>query len=328
VSDGAIEPASKTHREPSSRTPPADVRRLLREEVAFGCPVRDCGSPYLTWHHFDPPWSVREHHDPAGMVALCLDHHKEADVGTFTAEQLRELKTSPYLARVDELPHGRFNWRRDQLVMLAGGNWYVGCSVLLSAHGTDLIWLTKDEAGNEALNLDLHDAKGRLLLQMRTNDWLVHAPFADLQCPPARNSLLLKARAEGVRLAVKFSRATTGDIRDLVGRLTERGTRVMLRSLKARHQDTISSGAAPAWWIENERRMMDEIGNRADERAAEMFEFLREHLHGDEITLCRLSGRFVYPVDARLQEDKTVLPGNNVLMGNMIIVVGIGVSLG
>jgi hypothetical protein len=312
---------------PSSRTPPADVRRLLREEVAFGCPVDDCGSPYLTWHHFDPPWNVRPHHDAAGIVALCLDHHKEADVGTFTEEQLRALKTDPYLARVDVLPRGRFNWRRNQLVMLAGGSWYVGCSVLLSAHGSDVIWLTEDEAGNETLNLDLHDASGSLLFQMRANDWLVHAPFSDLQCPPARNSLLLRARGQGVRLAVKFSRATPGELQRLVVRLSERGTRVVVRSLEERHHEAISSGMAPAWWIENERQMIDDIRNRAQERAAEMFEFLREHIEGDDIALCRISGRFVYPAEVWLQEDKTVLPGNNVLMGNMMIGAGVGVSL-
>lgn len=26
---------------------------ILRREVGFGCPV--CRSPFLTWHHFDPP---------------------------------------------------------------------------------------------------------------------------------------------------------------------------------------------------------------------------------------------------------------------------------
>jgi hypothetical protein len=76
------------------RNPPAGIRRQLAREVGFGCPVSRCGSPYLTWHHFDPPWAVRKHHDPAGMVALCRDHHPEADAGGFTVDQLREFKRS------------------------------------------------------------------------------------------------------------------------------------------------------------------------------------------------------------------------------------------
>jgi hypothetical protein len=37
------------------RRPYAHVVRQLRQEVGFRCPVDDCGNPYLTWHHFDPP---------------------------------------------------------------------------------------------------------------------------------------------------------------------------------------------------------------------------------------------------------------------------------
>src|SRR5215211_7582447 len=76
-----------------NRTPPIEVRRELRREVGFGCPVDGCGSPYLTWHHFDPPWKERQHHDVVGMVALCREHHDKADVGAFTRQQLRQLKT-------------------------------------------------------------------------------------------------------------------------------------------------------------------------------------------------------------------------------------------
>jgi hypothetical protein len=101
--------------------PPAAIRRTLRQEVLFGCPVESCGSPYLTWHHFDPPWREREHHDPAGMVAMCLQHHKEADVNAFSDEQLRKMKTDPYLRRSGSPPEGTFHWRREQLVVRAGG---------------------------------------------------------------------------------------------------------------------------------------------------------------------------------------------------------------
>ena len=44
--------------------------RTLRREVGFGCPV--CRSPFLTWHHFDPPYHVEEHWRHEGMIALCL----------------------------------------------------------------------------------------------------------------------------------------------------------------------------------------------------------------------------------------------------------------
>ena len=54
-----------------NRTPPKKVIQTLRQEVGFGCPVPNCGNPYLEWHHFDPPWSIENHHRPEGMIALC-----------------------------------------------------------------------------------------------------------------------------------------------------------------------------------------------------------------------------------------------------------------
>ena len=75
-----------------SRTPPANVLERLRREVNFGCPVEDCGVPYLSWHHFDPPWREKKHHNPDGMIALCAKDASLADAPRWTKEQLREMK--------------------------------------------------------------------------------------------------------------------------------------------------------------------------------------------------------------------------------------------
>jgi hypothetical protein len=40
------------------------------------------------------------------MVALCLQHHEQADAGTFTNEQLRQFKATG----CGGSPEGRFNW--------------------------------------------------------------------------------------------------------------------------------------------------------------------------------------------------------------------------
>jgi peptide deformylase len=75
----------------------------------------------LSWHHFDPPWREKQHHNPDGMIALCLQHAKEADQGAFTTQQLKDMKKQPYLKELEKFPQGRFNWRREQLLLLAGG---------------------------------------------------------------------------------------------------------------------------------------------------------------------------------------------------------------
>jgi hypothetical protein len=79
------------------RDPGEAIKRLLRNEVNFGCPVSGCGSPILTYHHFDPPWAGNFEHNPAGMIALCKPHHDQADGGLWTKAQLRDMKRNPYV---------------------------------------------------------------------------------------------------------------------------------------------------------------------------------------------------------------------------------------
>jgi hypothetical protein len=92
-----------------NRNPKIDVVRQLRNEVGFGCPVYGCANPYLEYHHFDPPWHIENHHNPEGMIALCTQHHKQADGGAYTNEQLHAMKNDS--AHAEEV-RGQFNWLR------------------------------------------------------------------------------------------------------------------------------------------------------------------------------------------------------------------------
>ncbi|MGI2155364.1 hypothetical protein ACROAK_21195 [Shewanella oncorhynchi] len=106
----------------SERKPiPKSVKKVLRSEVGFGCPVKGCGNPYLEYHHFDPPVSVKPHNEPEGMIALCAQHHKKADGGAYTTEQLHELKKDKANAK---LVKGSLDWLRKDLLAVVGGNFY------------------------------------------------------------------------------------------------------------------------------------------------------------------------------------------------------------
>lgn len=143
------------------------------------------------------------------MVALCLDHHKRADGGAFTAEQLREMKS-----RAPEDPiRGVFDWRREQLVVRAGSITAIGCRVILQFGQHDAIWLSSDEQGHQLLNLDVWGRDGSLLFSMRDNDWVTVPALDDLDCPPSGKSLILRAASLGVGLGLRFSAATREDVR-------------------------------------------------------------------------------------------------------------------
>ena len=96
--------------------------RQLQEEVGYVCPIPGCTSPYLEWHHFDPPWRVEKHHRPKGMIALCSHHHPVGDVETYTSEQLHEYKAAA--AKRAATAAGEFEWRRRKLLLVVGGVYF------------------------------------------------------------------------------------------------------------------------------------------------------------------------------------------------------------
>jgi hypothetical protein len=51
------------------------MKRLLRKEVHFGCPVDACGSPFLTYHHFDPPYRKGKKHIQLLALSASLKNH-------------------------------------------------------------------------------------------------------------------------------------------------------------------------------------------------------------------------------------------------------------
>jgi hypothetical protein len=164
------------------RTPPREVLRELRQEIGFCCPVAGCGSPYLTWHHFDPPWRVEHHHRPAGMIALCREHADKADNGSFTNDQLRELK------RVGreraELVRGRFDWMRRDLLARVGGNFYYEQPVILQVGPVPCIWFNRDDDSHLLLNFRMPTLSGEPRAQIEDNWWSVLPDVTECVCPP------------------------------------------------------------------------------------------------------------------------------------------------
>lgn len=203
-------------------SPPIDVVRALRREVGFACPVAGCGSPFLTWHHFDPPWSVRQHFEAAGMIALCREHHDKADVGAFTVEQLRSLKVGAG-GRVP--PSGRLDWMRQKLLIATGGCYYyrVDCT-LFQFRGSDLITLSRDEDGCVRASAFLPSRPGQARLKMFENVFFDIGDVSDFECPPSGR--LIDARyADGDRLRIEFREVRTDQ--DATGRYPGIGSRLL-----------------------------------------------------------------------------------------------------
>jgi hypothetical protein len=194
-----------------TRTPKAEVRRQLRAEVGFVCPVPDCTNPYLTWHHFDPPWHICQHQNPIGMIALCRDHHAQADNGAFEVDQLRQLKLTGKAKATNQMIAGVFNWRRQRLLAVVGGNFLLDCLQLVWYRNEASIWLTDDSENLLALNVRMPTISSERRLQIEENCWMCSGVPDDLECPPAGNLIRIKYPNDD-QLSVRFSNCESAGV--------------------------------------------------------------------------------------------------------------------
>lgn len=184
-----------------NRTPPSNVRKMLRSEVGFGCPVHDCGNPYLYWHHFDPPWKAKQHHDPEGMVAMCAEHHDKADAGAYTRDQLRAFKRSG-VKRAAAIK-GRFDWMRHEFLIVAGGNFFYRTPIIFQFRNEPIIWLNRDEEGYLTLNVRMLTTSKEPRTRLEDNFWFSRGEPEDIESPPSGKLLYVKYK-NGDMLRVRF----------------------------------------------------------------------------------------------------------------------------
>jgi len=194
-----------------SRDPYERVKTVLRQEVGFCCPVQGCGSPYLTWHHFDPPWRAEHHHRPEGMIALCRPHADKADNGSFTDDQLRELKREGRSRAA--LVRGQFDWMRRDLLAVVGGNFYYEQSVIFQIGDIPCIWFDRDEDGYLLLNFRMPTISGQSRAQIERNFWSVSPAVDKVVCPP-HGRLIQVVYPNGDKFRAEFFDADSSEILD------------------------------------------------------------------------------------------------------------------
>lgn len=171
----------------SQRKPiPKSVKKELRAEVGFGCPVKGCGNPYLEYHHFDPPVNIRAHNEPQGMIALCAQHHKKADGGAYTTEQLHEFKKDKANA---SLVKGNLDWLRKDLLAVVGGNFYYETPKVITIDGIDLVSFIRDEEGYLRLNINMLSLESEERIIIEDNSWENVGSPLDLRSPPQGKEL-------------------------------------------------------------------------------------------------------------------------------------------
>ncbi|MFA0347137.1 HNH endonuclease [Vibrio cyclitrophicus] len=165
---------------------PKKVKETLREEVGFGCPVRDCGNPYLEYHHFDPPVHIKPHNDPKGMIALCAHHHNKADGRAYTNEQLHEFKKNRVHSKSVK---GNLEWLRRDMLSVVGGNLYYETPIPVQIDGHNLVAFNRDSNGFQRLSVSMLSLLPEERLIIDENSWENIGHPIDLRSPPQGKEL-------------------------------------------------------------------------------------------------------------------------------------------
>lgn len=198
-----------------NRNPPEAVKWALRKEVGFGCPVPGCREPFLTWHHFDPPWSARHHHEPDGMIALCLKHHAMADRGVFSKAQLKAFKSSSH--SVGEV-RAKFEWARPKQLIRLGGFYVGGKNIVMEPKvgvfvEKNFISLRENSVGLLELSFVLRDTWMNRVAVMENNMFVANPDrLFDLQVNAGATTIRIWEEQRTVLLDLRSSRKTPEEL--------------------------------------------------------------------------------------------------------------------
>ena len=116
------------------------------------------------------------------MIALCLQHARQADGGAYTNDQVRTLK-SEGAARAEAI-RGRFEWMRRDLLAVIGGSFYYRVPIIVQFGNRPAVWFNRDDQGYMLLNFWMPTASGEERARIIDNWWMIPPDIADLECPP------------------------------------------------------------------------------------------------------------------------------------------------
>ncbi len=134
------------------------------------------------------------------MIALCAEHHKKADAGAFTNEQLGALKASTEQAR--EIG-ARFNWMRQRVLAVVGGGFYFETHTPVQIHGIPVVEFSRDEDEHWLLNVEMPRTTPEPRMIVKENFWISRGEPVELVCPP--NGRLVSAQyVNGDTIKVEF----------------------------------------------------------------------------------------------------------------------------
>jgi hypothetical protein len=157
------------------------------------------------------------------MIALCREHHDEADQGLFSVEQLRSLKNTP---KSTQDVKGDFpSWSQPNLLVRIGGSYVGGSRAVIAVAGEPIITLTRDDQAMLSLSFTLRDEAGNVVVAMRENAFEAYPRSVhDLTVAARKKSVKVWLGGADIGLDVMFDRIS---LEALDGRLAEDRAKAM-----------------------------------------------------------------------------------------------------
>jgi hypothetical protein len=187
----------------NNRYIPSSIRKYLRSEVEYGCPVLGCRNPFLEYHHFNPKYCDGQEHIKEGMIALCPNHHRMADHDRWTNEELINMKA----ASIREAVNGTIDWALKDSVIIVGNNYFFGHSFSFDVLGQELFSIYQIDNGRLIISALIWDSKMNLIAKIVENDILINQPhIGDLICSASGHSIRIEARADDIFYELSFRR--------------------------------------------------------------------------------------------------------------------------
>jgi len=213
---------------------PTEIRKYLRQEVGYGCPIEGCRSPFLSYHHFDPKFSECQCHNKDKMIALCLEHHKKADVDTWSNDTLYSYKNAENRIPVN----GQIDWDMHKSVILVGSNFFFGETFSFIIRDIEVFALKQKSDGKFYINAILLDEKCQILSEIRENDIILN-PFAveDFECTPSGSEIKIESICKATKIHLVFQRWSLDDFNPLVNRAIPDVKNILLESLESKLVD-------------------------------------------------------------------------------------------
>jgi len=196
---------------------PEDIRKYLRKEVGYGCPIEGCRSPFLEYHHFDPKFKDGGIHRKEGMIAMCPSHHRKADIDTWTNEELYKLKNNQYKEKVK----GIVEWDMKKCIVFIGSNIFFGETFSCIINDIEIFSLKQNSDGHIYINAVLLDDDCNIISKILNNDILTNiSQLGDLECTPSGSEIKINSNNNTTNIHIHFKKQKTDIFDYLLNRAT------------------------------------------------------------------------------------------------------------